>query len=376
MKKYLKYILSFSVVALAVILILVSYWDYMTNPWTRDGRVRANVVQLTTRVSGPIVKMNVQNSQLVNAGDILFEIDPRTYQVAYDQAKAQLEQVGGNIEGLEKQIMGIKASIRGAEASVRQAKSSIAQTESQIVNTKSDYDREKELLSRNATSQKSMQLAQTNYDIAVQQNLAAKAGLNQATANLDKARASLAQAEAGLVAIGESNPQFKSAMAAFRQAELNLEFTKIVAPVDGYITNLGVQLGSNAVANQPIVALVDINSFWVAGYFKETSLRNISSGQKSVVTLMSHPNLPLQGYVESIEWGIAQKDGSTGADLLPSISPTFEWIRLAQRVPVHIKLTVVPEEVALRIGTTASVLVSTDETVDLETISPAPRLLQ
>jgi multidrug resistance efflux pump len=107
------------------------------------------------------------------------------------------------------------------------------------------------------------------------------------------------------------------------------------------------------------LALVDINSFWVDGLFKETSIGKIGEGHKAVVTLMAYPDTPLEGYVDSIGWGIAKQDGSTGFELLPNISPTFEWIRLAQRVPVRIHLTNVPKEVKLRVGTTCSVLVMT-----------------
>ena len=108
--------------------------------------------------------------------------------------------------------------------------------------------------------------------------------------------------------------------------------TRVTAPVDGYITNLNLRLGSQAVANQPALALVDTSSYWVHGYFKETSIENIRSGDKAIVTLMTYPDDPLKGHVDSIGWGIAQQDGSTGFELLPTISPTFEWIRLAQRV--------------------------------------------
>ena len=118
-------------------------------------------------------------------------------------------------------------------------------------------------------------------------------------------------------------------------------------------------LGSQAVANQPALALVDVNSFWIDGFFKENYIEDISAGDKAIVTLMSYPDKPFEATVDSLGWGIAQNDGSTGFDLLPNISPTFEWIRLAQRVPIRIRLGELPEGVALRVGTTASVLVLT-----------------
>jgi len=148
--------------------------------------------------------------------------------------------------------------------------------------------------------------------------------------------------------------------------------------VDGYVTNLNLRLGSQAVANQPALALVDVNSFWVHGYFRETTVGDIEAGNRAVVTLMTYPDTPLTGVVHSIGWGIAQEDGSTGEDLLPSIEATFEWIRLAQRVPVRVHLNQLPEGVKLRVGTTASVLVRTGTSgeVAAESVIAAPKALQ
>ena len=114
------------------------------------------------------------------------------------------------------------------------------------------------------------------------------------------------------------------------------------------------------------------------GYFRETLVGRIHAGDRAVITLMSYPHSPLIGVVDSLGWGIAQQDGSTGQDLLPSISPTFEWIRLAQRVPVRVHLEQVPEEVELRVGTTASVLVMTGAHGEesKEPVPAAPRALQ
>jgi len=112
----------------------------------------------------------------------------------------------------------------------------------------------------------------------------------------------------------------------------------------------------------PMAALVDIASYWVHGFFRENEIADVAPGNHAVVTLMTYPDTPLEGRVESLGWGIAQTDGAPGTDLLPSISPTFEWIRLAQRIPVRVHLTDVPDEIQLRVGTTCSVLVTADET--------------
>lgn len=151
----------------------------------------------------------------------------------------------------------------------------------------------------------------------------------------------------------------EQAQAALESAQLNLAFTEVRAPLDGYVTNLNLRIGSQAVTNSPALALVDVNSYWVHGFFKENDIADIDPGDRAVVTLMSYPDTPLEGHVDSLGWGIAQQDGSTSYDLLPSISPTFEWIRLAQRVPVRVHLDSVPDGIKLRVGTTASVMVMT-----------------
>jgi multidrug resistance efflux pump len=359
MEKYRKYLLTGAVVLVAVVAILIKYWDYVTNPWTRDGQVRAQVIQITPRVSGPIVRLLIKDNQLVKAGDLLFEIDPRTFEASLEQARAQLDATGDNYQALFQQVEAAKAKVDVSRAAVTQAQSSIKKIESEIEKDKAEYDRQRELLPRKATSQKAVDRAKANYEVSVEQRKTAVAALAQAKASLLESEANLAEAKANLGAAGDANASIRAARAAVRQAELNLEFTQVRASVDGYVTNLNLRLGSQAVANQPALALVDIYSFWVDGFFKETSIGKIGEGDKAVVTLMAYPDTPLEGYVDSIGWGIAQQDGSTGFELLPNISPTFEWIRLAQRVPVRIHLTNVPIEIKLRVGTTCSVLVMT-----------------
>ncbi|MCB1842946.1 MAG: HlyD family secretion protein [Halioglobus sp.] len=157
----------------------------------------------------------------------------------------------------------------------------------------------------------------------------------------------------------QSLAQIDVAAENLRAANLNLGYTQVHAPVDGYVSNVDFQIGTQAVANSPILALVDSNSFWVFGYFRESEIGRFSIGDPARVTLMAYPDTPLQGQVESLGWGIAPADGNTGAKLLPSIKPVFQWIRLAQRIPVRIKLEDVPPEVELRFGLTASVMVMT-----------------
>ena len=247
------------------------------------------MIEIAPRVSGPIVTLPIRDNQFVRAGDLLFEIDPRTYQASLDQARAQLDQTGGNVEALvEEGRLGQGRGGRGTRLH-QQAKSAIAQVDAGIVKNKAELERQQELLPKKATSQKAVERAQATYTVALEEKKVAEAALLQSEANLLKAQAALAEAQAKLGAVGEANPQIRKAQAALQQAELNLEFTKVRAPTNGYVTNLRLSLGSHVVANQPALALVDTSSYWVDGYFKENVVAGIKPGDRAVVTLMTYP---------------------------------------------------------------------------------------
>jgi multidrug resistance efflux pump len=370
-----KYLLTGAVVLVAVIAVLLWYWDYVVNPWTRDGQVRAEVIQITPRVSGTIVELPVQDNQYVKAGALLFQIDPRTFQASLAQASAQYDSARDNYVALDKQVEAEAAQVEVSRAAVLQAESLIKENDAEIEKNQAEYKRQQDMLSKEATSRKAVERAKANYQVSVEQRKKAVASLTQAKATLAESEAALAKAKASRGAEGDANAVIREAKAAVEQAELNLEFSRVMAPVDGYVTNLNLRIGSQAVANQPALALVDTDSYWIHGFFKENSIANIRQGNQAIVTLMTYPDTPLEGYVDSLGWGIAQQDGSTGHELLPNVSPTFEWIRLAQRVPVRVHLKDVPDGIALRVGTTASVLVMTGENQD-GTAPAAPSALQ
>ena len=291
--KFLKK-LSLSTINLALIAVVAWYayqafQDYIHNPWTRDGQVRGQVIQVAPRISGPVIHVGVIDNQYVKQGDLLFEIDPKPFEVAVAQAEANLKRARINAKSL-----------------------------------KIEWDRVREIYEKDAgaVSQKDLNRRETNYLSSLSQ--------------IDVAEETL------------------------RNAHLNLGYTKVYAAVGGYVSNINFQIGTQAVANQPILALVDSRSFWVFGYFRESQIGRFKIGDPARVTLMAYPDQPLQGKVESLGWGIAPSDGNPGAYLLPSIQPVFQWIRLAQRIPVRIKLEEIPEGVELRFGLTASVMVMSD----------------
>jgi len=286
MKKLLKILLTLAIAGTALFFTYHKYIDYIENPWTRDGQVRTQVVQVTPRVNGMVTKIHVVDNQKVKIGDLLFDIDPSQYQVKLNQAEARLQRTREAAKG-----------------------------------TKIEFDRVKNIYAKDkgAVSQKDLVRNETNY--------------YKSLADID------------------------SSEEAVNTAKLNLSYTKVYAEVDGYVSNINFQIGSQATANKAILALVDEHSYWVFGFFREDAIPEVSVGDTAMVTLLAYPDTPLSGKVESIAWGIAHSDGNPGNNLLPSVKPVFQWIRLAQRIPVRIKLDKLPENVKLRFGLTASVMV-------------------
>lgn len=156
-----------------------------------------------------------------------------------------------------------------------------------------------------------------------------------------------------------ADAKVKESKARLEAAELNLTFTDVYAPVSGYITNYSMYKGTMSVADTPLFSIVDASSYWIYAYFRETEVRNIRRGDRAVITLMGYPETPIRGVVQSLGWGIYQSNSTLGQNLLPEVDATFEWIRLAQRIPIRIYLTHIPPNVQLRVGTTASILVDT-----------------
>jgi len=284
--KTIRLLVTLLVLAAALFFGYRKYITYTENPWTRDGQVRTQVIQVAPRVTGLVTRIHVVDNQKVKKGDLLFEIDPSQYRIKVEQARARLRRTLESAKGI-----------------------------------RIEYERVKRIYKqdRGAVSQRVLVRNETSY--------------YKSLADIDSAKESL------------------------KAAELNLDFTKVYAEVDGYVSNINFQVGSPAMANKPILALVDENSFWVFGFFKEDDIPEVEVGDRAVVTLLAYPDTPLKGKVESIAWGIAHADGNPGNNLLPSVKPVFQWIRLAQRIPVRIKLDTLPDNVKLRFGLTASVMI-------------------
>lgn len=274
------YVITLGLVVFAGWAAFSLYHRYIQNPWTRDSQVRANIVGIAPRVSGPIVQVAVHDNQVVKKGDLLFEIDPTDFQAQLDLATGQ---------------------VQNAEANFKQQQQNL--------------DRQTDLYKTRVNAVMDFQNAQDSFAAAQAQLVAAKANM--------------------------------------KLAALNLSYTKVCSPVDGYVTNMNTSPGTYVTAGNQLMALVDTDSFWVAAYFKETQLPHIVVGQKAKLTFMGYPNQPFEGVVRSIGWGTYLQDGSetAGSGLLPTISQTIDWVRLPQRFAVRVQVVGKPP-VPLRIGQT------------------------
>jgi multidrug resistance efflux pump len=274
-------------VTLAVVLLAgFAGWQlwrsYMDEPWTRDGRIRAEVVGIAPDVSGLVEAVPVRDNQPVRRGEVLFRIDRDRFALALQQAEAVL--------------------------SSRHASLLQAQREQQR------YTR----LDQSAVSIQRQEQAVTDAQVA-------EAAWRQAVVERDIAR-------------------------------LNLERSEVKAPVNGFVTNLELRPGDYLAAGRAALALVDSDSFHIAGYFEETKLPRIRPGDRATVRVMGEAGV-IEGHVESVAAGITDRERGASENLLANVNPTFSWVRLAQRVPVRIAIDRVPEGLRLLSGRTATVTV-------------------
>ncbi len=258
-------------------------WDYYMNaPWTRDGKIRADVVRLAPDVSGLVSEVLVHDNQDIQQGDVIFRIDQARYKLALQQAEAKL-----------------------------------ASSKAALDMANRDLTRYRKLNNTTVTQQKMEQIETTTM-----------------------------QAEA----------TYRQAELDHDLASLNLERSSVKAPVNGVITNFSLQPGDYVTTGSAVTALVDTDSFYVSGYFEENKLERINIGDPVVIDVMGS-KLKLKGQVEGIAGGIEDRERSDSTSLLANVSPTFNWVRLAQRVPVRVKLEDVPQGVHLVAGRTVSVSV-------------------
>jgi len=317
---------------LLVIAALVAYYvlsDRHT-PFTTDAYVQAYVIQVAPRVEGQVVRVHVQENQAVKKGDLLFEIDRRPFQHRVDLLVAKRVQAVQQVAQMESELAAAKA-----EDTRLVAEEAYARTV---------HEQEKAIYSQEATTNR-------KFVEAVQKYKAAQAALERSRAQVRKSEQALA------ARVGEEHALVAGVEAQLAEARLNLEWTRVVAPTNGYVTDVQLREGSYVHVGKPVLTCIDGDQWWVVANFRENSLENIRPGQRVGLTFNSYPGRVFPGMVQTVGWGVDQGQGSPSGNL-PAVGEPKNWIRLSQRFQVRITPQLPPGH-PLRVGATASVAVYT-----------------
>ena len=324
-----------------VIALLVAYYVLETRytPFTGDAYVQAYVVQVAPRfqglnnlLGGWVVQVNVRENQAVRKGELLFEIDPRAFKQRVALLEAKRVETIYQVAQMESELAAAKAE---------EARLSAEEGYAQVV-----HDQEIVIFKGDATTER-------RYKEAVQKYKAAQAARERGEAQIRRAEQALA------ARIGEEHALVAEVRAELEVARLNLEWTRIYAPANGYVTNVQLREGSYVHAGVPVLTFVDSDQWWVVANYRENALENIRPGQRVGLTFNTYPGRIFPGVVQTVSWGVNQGQGAPSGNL-PAVSEPRNWIRLAQRFQVWITPEL-PEEYPLRVGATASVVVYTRE---------------
>jgi len=341
------------VIAAVVILLLVGgifVWHYYSvRESTDDAQIDGHIDPISPRVTGTVIRVLHDDNEVVQAGTLLVEMDPKDYQVAVDRARADLANAQANATAAEvgvpltqttssNQLVAANAGVTTAGRDIDSAKAKLNDAQAMYAKTSADLKRMELLIAKD-------EISHQQYDAAVAANNSAKANVDAATAAIASAESRAAQAQAQAESArtvpeqlkvtraraGAATAEVQRAVSALAQAELNLKYTQIVAPVTGVLSKRSVEPGQTVQAGQPLFSIVNLDDIWATVNFKETQLRGMQVGQKATIKVDAYGK-DFSGTVESI-------GGATGArfSLLPPENATGNYVKVVQRIPVRIR---------------------------------------
>jgi multidrug efflux system membrane fusion protein len=376
-------VLGIGIIAAAAIMVVVTLIQWETRPQTDDATVRANFVGIAPQVNGHIVELHVRDNQQVKEGDLLFVIDPRPYEIALERARANLLLARTEVDGLKNGAATAVAGISKAEAQLNAsaadvtrremdpvvADAEIARLEAQFQRADDHLKRVEPLLPEQFVTVDSVEQARTQRASALAALDEARARKRAAVATLVSTRAQHVATEAALRqarsersraenAIGQVegiNARLAAAQAAVHSAELDLSYCRVRAPFTGLVVNMNISNGAFARAGAEVFTLVDTRTWYVVANFRETQLRHIPADAPVDVYLQSQPSKHFRGTVVGLGWAVLPENG-TSVNGLPRVERSLDWIRLAARFPIRIKVDN-PDD-SFRIGASAVATVS------------------
>lgn len=348
-----------------IIAIAAWFWHARLYEETDDAQVDGHIYPISARIGGHLAHVNVEEGQSVKAGTVLVEIDPQDYEIAVERARAEYQEAvaeaaAANLNipitrvGSSSQINGAEAALERAEAGVAVAMKQADEANARLVDARAfattanaDLKRYTELVAKREISQQQYDQAAATADAAnarvsgaeaalrsaQEQVTQARARVRESTANLDTARISPKNVSAVAAHAKSAEAKVERAHAALERAELDLAYTKVIAPVDGIVGRRAAQVGQNVQIGQDLLALVPLKDIWITANFKEDQLRHMRPGQDVSIDVDAYDR-EWHGKVTSI-------GGATGArfSLLPPENATGNYVKVVQRIPVRIDLT-------------------------------------
>lgn len=321
-KYFPRILIVFILIIAALAYLYFAYHDTYSN----DSYVYANIVNITPQVSGAVSDIYIKDNQYVKAGEKLFQLDTKPYRYALEKAQALLESAQVNYQNNQNTVKSAEDNLHQAQVSLKLSQDHLRRY--QKVEATGGVATVKIMDLESSVRTKQSQVAS-----AEQQLQTAKENLNEA--------------------------QIKAATAEVNQAQYNLQNTLITSPNDGYITNFQLTKGQYISADKPLFALVESDQWWVITRYRETVIRKIHVGDPVKIYIDMYPNKIFKGVVQSIAWGINREQSSSSAapSTLAYLEATEDWIRIAQRFPVRIKILDVSKNYPLRVGASASTTV-------------------
>lgn len=350
-----------------VVLLVVGFFVYRyftSYESTDDAQVDGHINSISARITGHVITLNVRDNQYVNAGDVLVEIDPADYQVAYERAKADFADAqaaavaaGVNVpitdvnttsqvSASEADVNSARAGVQVAQQQLQAAKAQLTQADANNVKAQNDLGRYKQLVAKQEISQQqfdeataasqanaaAVEAARANVDAAEQQVTQAKGRLVNAEANYRYANTAPKQMQVTRARAQSALAEAQRKKADLDQAELNLKYTKILAPVNGIVSDRTVEVGQNVAPGQELMKVINLDDVWITANFKETQLRDMRAGQRVTIEVDANGRR-YNGRIDSIA-------GASGArfSLLPPENATGNYVKVVQRIPVKIVL--------------------------------------
>ncbi len=361
-------------------------------PRTDDAEVTANFIGIAPIVEGPVVQLPIHDNDLVKKGDLLYKIDDRPYLYALQSAVAAQAELEGEIENesrrISSQVNGIDVANAGEQSAlanetraadeIEVAKAAIARSEAVLRQAKADesyaignFHRIEPLLDKGYVTEDDVHKARTSADaktaeveqaqsqlqLAKASLLAATAQRQQATAQISQSRAQVNESAHSVLVLAPLLAQRESRAAAVRLARYNYEQCNVVAPFDARVTNLTTSEGQYVKTGRQLFTLIDNRNWWVLANFRETQISHTRAGTPVDIFLLSDPNMKFHGVVESASFGVTPDPDVVGklSEGLPDVQRTLNWVRLASRYPVRIKI-IDPPPATLRVGQVAVVV--------------------